>query len=901
MAPPELDRTVVEALLQVELSPSADQRLVLVHGRYAAGAQPDFKVDLGGTPRQVHVEDQQSALGVIDAWQTHQQRGGDGVLVVTTAVEDRALGWDVLAYAVRRGTLTVDRARIVAQRFGATEVDARIRNESWLVDALLDAEPTGGWRRGGAVLTRDIAVQALLDARLGLGEEPPDAGSLLDWSQGRAGPARFIERPEAEQDGVTAWLAERVGGVAVVLMSLVRHGRAADAMALGVIAGVLDQPGTSAEAAVAVGGLLGATRARPAERRAFVDAVEGTLERWVSAAESGSAAGEVARRRVLDLVEHADALAAQAGLTDELDTNPFLPSAFRALLRVLAATLSAEPDADSVAAAARALDAVREHRLARLFPERCAAAEMAVRLLRWLTMAPVSAGSVADAVSGHIRSGGWVERALNAVWAGEPDSDAVVGRAYQTVFDAAQRRRDREDQDFAARLVPWTLHASAQGAGGALLIEQVLDDIVVPLLSIGPPLVVVIDGMSAAVAAELGEQLGERSWTEVSREAGHRVAAIATVPSVTRASRASLLTAAACTGDPGVESKGFAAFWRRHRRDALLVHKAGVGGAAGHRLAEPLVEALAGDGVVGVVLNTVDDALDHGREGDRTSWCLADITYLPQLLDAARSYARPVVLVADHGHVLERSASPDGMTAADGVESARWRTGEPGAGEIALAGPRVLYGEGRVVVPWRADIRYTRRRSGYHGGATLAEMTAPVLVLLPSPDQVTMGWSMLSPESTEPEWWNPRRTAVAPPVPRAPKKPSRKPRSDPEGEGLFAVPEPAMAPSAMAPATLGARVVASTGYEAQRKFVPKPPDRTAVAAVIDALAAADGRLSATATAAAVGRAGRDPDFVVATLQRLLNVEGYPVLSVDAGRTVRLDVELLVLQFGLDPR
>ena len=57
--------------------------------------------------------------------------------------------------------------------------------------------------------------------------------------------------------------------------------------------------------------------------------------------------------------------------------------------------------------------------------------------------------------------------------------------------------------------------------------------------------------------------------------------------------------------------------------------------------------------------------------------------------------------------------------------SARWRTGEPNDGEIALSGPRVLLGDGRVVVPWREEIRYTRRRAGYHGGASLAEMAVP--------------------------------------------------------------------------------------------------------------------------------------------------------------------------------
>ena len=58
-------------------------------------------------------------------------------------------------------------------------------------------------------------------------------------------------------------------------------------------------------------------------------------------------------------------------------------------------------------------------------------------------------------------------------------------------------------------------------------------------------------------------------------------------------------------------------------------------------------------------------------------------------------------------------------------------------------------------------------------------------------------------------------------------------------------------------------------------------------------------LLAVATAATAGRAGRDPDGVVATLQRLLNVEGYPVLTITGG-TVELNADLLRLQFQVSP-
>ena len=141
----------------------------------------------------------------------------------------------------------------------------------------------------------------------------------------------------------------------------------------------------------------------------------------------------------------------------------------------------------------------------------------------------------------------------------------------------------------------WKAQASTQAAAGScLLVEDVLEHVAVPL-ALGKdqaPLVVVLDGMSSAVAIELTEQLAGRGWDEVSPQTGRRVAAVATIPSVTRVSRASLLAAGLTTGDQATEKEGFAAFWRKHRRQAELFHKGEIGGHAGQRLAGPLVEAL---------------------------------------------------------------------------------------------------------------------------------------------------------------------------------------------------------------------------------------------------------------------------------------------------------------------
>ncbi|WP_433890499.1 BREX-2 system phosphatase PglZ [Streptomyces sp. CA-111067] len=918
---PEIDQRAVEALLWTALPHAKGSRLVLVRGRYRDGAPDHFTTRLvtdsaeNGEPeqRRVHVSHQSSVLGIVDAWQNHLARQVDGnsgsdVLVVTTDAPDtRPMPLDLRGEAIGRSLLTVDRVEIVKQRFGAMDVDPRIRREPWLADALLAAEPAGGWLPVGSVLTLDAAMRALVQARISLGDGlstdavPFDVEALLTWSRTAGGPARFAELQPEERAGLTSWLDHAVGDSAPLLLTLAQAGRGGDAMALGVVAAVLTGPKATADAALAVGALFGPVPFRPEELRHYTRAVDGVVARWITQASAGGPRSAEARTKVLDVLEQADHLADRAGLREALADSGFLPSGFRARLRALAATLTPRPDQHGVAEAEAALGQLRSHHLAGLlFREQVQLAEMAVRLERWLMIpeAQVAPGSgeVAAAVHSHLGDWGWADRALNRLWAGDGAADPHVNEAYRVVHDAARARRDHLDRGFAKALATWTQHATTTAPDGALLVEDVLRHLVVPLAAKRPPLILLLDGMTSAVAAQLGEELGSPRWTEAAREAGRRAAAVAAIPSVTTVSRATLLTGGLVTGRQNVEKDGFAAFWRKRRHEAALFHKGDLPGPAGHRLAPEVVEAIAGDGVVGVVLDTIDDALEHGQEGAKGDWTVDSVRYLSELLDAARGQGRPVVLVADHGHVLDRTT--EGPLTAHGVESARWRIGtpneQPGEDEVRLSGPRVLEGDGEVTVLWREDQRYTPRRAGYHGGAALAEMTVPVLVMLPSAEALPTGWSLLAPEVVTPAWWHgASRTGAI----------NATPSDAVSGPAARTKAEPTSSDNTATPTTLGVRVVDTSVYVAQKQFVRRGPEKKAVVAVIDALVAADGRLSlaavSTAAASSGGRAPRNAEFFVAALQRLLNVEGYPVLGlIDAGARVKLDITLLQEQFGV---
>jgi hypothetical protein len=872
---PVVDRRILEALLETQLVLSPAKRLVLVHGSYDPASPERFSVRIGEEPRQVTVTDQPSVLGVVDAWERHRGSEDTGVLVVTTTAPADQLGWDVRAHALGRMALTVSMNEIIRRRFGAAEIDPRILRSAWLVEALLAAEPAGGWREseataewrrsGGKLLGLDAAIRSLVEVRLG---RVLDLDSLLTWSRHPAGPERFTALPAEERAGITEWLRRTVGEAAGILLALAVAGRAADAMALGVVAAVLTDEHPPPNAVLAVGGLFGTVATRPEDIKAFSTAVQGTLARWIAEAETDRSERRDGLRRVMDVLDRADALAASADLGSTLGGNPFLPSGLTFRLHALAEALQ-----HSAALADHRLGELVAHRLAGLRPQRVEVARMAVRVRRWLDSDPdLTVPSVSAGVRRHLASWGWLDRALSLLWAGDPESDPVARRAYQALHAEARSRRALLDERFADQVVRWAAHAQSIAPGGCLLIEDVLKEVAVPLAAKAAPLIVVLDGMSSAVAVELGTELAQGGWVECAGGSGGRRAAVAIIPSLTVLSRASLLCGEPTSGGQNVESAGFAAFWKKHRRQGVLFHKGTIAGTAGQRLAQPLMDALAGDAVVGVVLNTIDDALDHGRA--EAAWRMSDIAHLPELLNAARAQGRPVMLVSDHGHVLDRSPVDNAPTPG-GIGSARWRTGAPGPGEVSVSGPRVLEGGGTVTVPWSETIRYTPRKDGYHGGVSLAELTVPVLTVLPSRGLMPQGWTALSPESVRPGWWNSGPAAAA---------------------VVFEDAEDALFKPG-----IGATVVKSKRYAEQKKYVRRAPEAAQVAAVLDALAAADGnRLSpahVVAAASGTGRPPRDAELFVTQLERLLNVEGYPVLGlIDAGHTVKLDVELLREQF-----
>lgn len=976
---PVANSSVVEGELRRALGSSrtvAGNTVLLLRAAPQWRGDATFTMEVGAGQVHVSVAACPTVLAVLDALGASRDDGG--YLVVLTPCETREVGESVLARAMQPEIKPINRWDLVQDAFGARRLDpALTRNENrWIAEALLDTQPAGGWRRlTGPVLTRATALNRLAATRLGIAgadDSAVDAAALLQWTADASAVASFLQLRDAERAGLTDWLVrESIGPVADVVFAMAVTGKIPDAVPFGLVAAALyggagrpavDRQPSDRRAGDAPGDAL-VERVRAAERylggrsldasvlRAFGEAAESLVIRWTDNGHAPQAAALCERAEVI-LAELSDGGATGRNLAGQAQPGRGLAGHSRVLGAGLDARLAAFAEALSdalpaasagparpagsapgLARAEEALRLVREHARKRDRDGEVRAAQAAVRVARWLCTPDEPAATLDDAATGMLRSWAWADRALTAVARADTSRVPSLAQAYASLWDVARARRARLDEVFARKFAAWTESSSA--TDGLLLVENLLDRVARPLAQQRPPVIIVLDGMTGAIGCELAEELtGRGGWLEVGRRPDGREPALATVPSVTSISRTSLLTGALKAGGQAEERVGFAAFWSR--RKSRLFHKADLAPEPGQALAASVREAVADpDMVVGVVLNTIDDNLDKDRSGGARHWTIDDVTYLRPVLDEARRAGRPVLLTADHGHVLEwvhgldrphgpAESQPGTAAGSAGTrpDSARYRTGTPGPGEIALRGPRVLTAGGQtggeVIAAVDETIHYTQRKAGYHGGASPAEVVIPAITLLPSASLLPPGWYAYDAVGHAPYWWDPPAST---PPPAAAQTPDGAPEDGtrqvspisrrkrqvavPDADTLFDVGEvgaapstlPAPATSSAASASLGARVTASGRMASQRQFLRRAPDDASVAALIDALARAGGRLSiAEAASAAVESPVRMSGYL-AQVTRLLNVDGYRVLgTIDEGRTVELNMRLLRQQF-----
>ena len=824
------------------------------------------------------------------------ENGNEGI-VLLTPLDATALGEDVVARFPRARLEQTDRWSALRGAFRARDVDQRLRLPAnlWLVDLLLERPPGRGYApAAGGVLDLETAWRAALDYVLGLPDGRTDAAALLDWSLDPAGIDRLSRLPEEARRAVVARLGAEGGPAAALVLAASAAGCGAEALPVALVCGAVfaeEEPRPALrEAAIRLEPMFGGARVEPAAGRTLAEAGRRILDRV--ARDMPATARAVEARAAAILVEvRADAAAA---------LSPALGIGLDARMLEAAAAIQRAVETGHVddtvgvweqAQFASAHDRAGENRV------RLDRLVMAARLARWLCAGRSPAWrNIGEACSAYISDGGFVDRARQAIRAG--DALPNVGAAFSRLARAVTARREEENHAFAELLRTWTL----RGGDGEhpLPIEDVLAKVVAPIARDASVLLLVLDGLSFAVWRDLAETVGRLGWTELAPTTPRGlVVAAAVIPSVTEVSRASLLCGALTRGDQGVERSGFTmnaalVAVSRAGQPPRLYHKADLG--VGPELGTEVRAAIADPGqrVVAVVHNAVDAQLSGSDQLDLT-WTAEGLRQVAALLQAARESGRVVVVVGDHGHVLEEATD-----LIPGGSGDRWRAaGIPlREGEVSLSGDRVLCpaGGNALVAAWSEKIRYAGKRNGYHGGASPQEVIVPVAVL--AAGQPPAGWSKAPP--AEPAWWRgPAKNSLpwrrAAPVEKS--QPSRRRPAEPRQAELFSA-RPTVASPSPSTTWLDA-LLASEAYEAQRRLAGRAAlNEEVLRNLLTALATRGGRMSRSGIAQALGVPAFRLGGLVSAARRVLNLDQAQVLR-DEGDDVVLDETLLRSQFGIE--
>jgi hypothetical protein len=500
-------------------------------------------------------------------------------LVLVTALDEASLGDDVLARLARRRLHDVQPWEIVREQFRARLLDPRLSKHPWMAEMLLAAIPPGGVAPvPGGVLSLEAVWALLLEHHVVITVARPDARDLLRWTT-TADVGRYMALPLEMRAAFTDWVADSAGGAGSLILRCVEAGHGRDGVPLGLVCGVVfDERGIEevslAQAAVRMERFVGG---EPIHAE--------TGRRWATVAE------ELLRERfereglegVRRWLGRADELLREVGVADEAHRSNIsqlgLEQRLARYASVLAASLSRREVAPVVGEAAKA---VLEHMLMRADTERSARLMMSERLARWLVSPPAAPASFAEAALLYARDGSFADWARMSLRGG--DASAELSGAYGQLFLEATARSEQQAHAFALLLRGWLEADSRESA--ALRIEDLLEQVIAPLAKDLPVLLIVLDGMSAAVFNELVADLTARQWVPM-RPSGvnekflalSAQPVIAAIPTLTEVSRTSLFCGRLTTGGQREEKKGFqqhAALVQASKRSypPTLFHKA---------------------------------------------------------------------------------------------------------------------------------------------------------------------------------------------------------------------------------------------------------------------------------------------------------------------------------------
>lgn len=815
----------------------------------------------------------------------HEARGDDD-LVILTDLDAKAFGRENLAKVALRRIEPVQPWPVVRTLFGVASIDPALVRHGWMAEFLLQAPPADRNVAGGT-LDLETAWGIVLGG-FGLRSARPTEEEFLDAASRPAFRQAFQALPVEGRAELTRVIQESLDRFGVTLLAVVERGLGDQVLAAGLVAQCLWE--SSDPVALQARGAF-------AERFGVRGLDHAVASRWsgcVRKVMSGKdAAGLASRVRT----QSDSLLTADLGAGELAHVSDELPSGLAQRIRRVAAcverAICETPSGQHLAELRDAVRLVRKHAMSAAHGE-ADRAEMAARLVGWLAESRQDPETLEAAVRRYADEDCWVDRARVGLRGGESVPEAR--RAYQSLLQRVAAKRAKLNAWVAARAM-----ATSLPEGALIGVEHVLDKVVAPLAAARPIALIVMDGMSHAVALELIGSLEDLAWARYRPKSPSAAPLVlSTVPTVTEFARTSLLCGALKAGGQAEEREGLAAFLRAKGLGGsaapLLFHKDRLDEDSS-RVEEELQSKAK---VVACVINAIDAQLD-GSDQLRTQWSVRGIPVFNRLVRACEASGRAIVLVSDHGHLVDESTEQlSGHGAGDLRPSSRWRgiDGSVRPGELEARGPRVVVRGGACVVAADERVRYGARHAGYHGGVTVQELACPLHVLVHTgSDEGLSDWVPL--ESSVPRWWRfdeelgdavPRTTTAA--------RPRARQRTEAVAEtGLF---------GPVAGSWLDA-LFGSEVYLAQRSNAGRAQLSDAqVRQMIDAmLGHASGgavptptKITEQALASRLELSISDTRKRVTLLRNLLNVDGYEVLSQSDRDSLALDVDLLKTQFAI---
>jgi hypothetical protein len=824
--------------------------------------------------------------------------------VLLCAVSSDKLGDDVIARLAKRRVFAPQPLDILTELFSARIVDPRVLSTKALVEALLDRVPLTGYKpAAGGALDLQQAWQALLEQVLGVSIDGPSLSQLLEWSLDPTKIKALADlNPQLKQSFVD-WFARTRGESIRFMMAAIDASIGADLIPLGLTLGLVFSPELQKESEYhAARGRLekyfGGKDIDPESAGAWFRAAEGVVLPLLEEPDVLSLRG---------LLKGVDALLADLKLQGFAYLSNYSPAGLAGRFDRLGKALQEAVKAKSSAN----LDQVRiclahigQHTLSPVESDRQDRAEMAFRLIRWLktTTMPDATAIFPDLMDFYHRDGGFLDWARNRLR--ETDVSGPMQAAFQQILQRVDERLVPLEKRFAEKLADWT--KAEQQSSRLICIEDVLSKVVVPASKGQPVLLLVLDGMNAAVFRQLVRDIERQAWTEIANDGlGVPRPVLATLPSVTQISRRALFLGRLDPSKSGTEQGEFSgndfllqASGSQVRPKLFLkgdLQEQGYGGLA------PEVRAALADKkcrVVAVVVNAIDDHLDSGDQVVFT-WGMDRIKPLRELLKLAAEAGRLVLMTSDHGHVLDFGTRQLNATRGDAGDRYRMDTDSIEDGEIVFEGARVekAAGQKKVTLAWSSDVRYAAQKRGYHGGANPQEMMIPFAILSGPNAMPASGWEEVPPY--EPDWWRTTGGEAAVKVTGPEGKRQRQEDVDAvKGLDLF---EQAKAKKDEASQAWVDALLQSKVYLEQLKLAVRgAPPREVITTLITTIDARGGSIMKPALAQALGVPLFRVDGLVQNISRILNVDGYEILSFDRNaETITLNAKLLKAQFEIE--